>query len=393
MQWIINVLTLKMFLSNILPESYRENVMKNSPKILIVDDEDAFRMLLAATLEDEGFEVTTAPDGERALELINDHTFDLALLDVRMPGIDGMEVLQKIRQNSPTTDCIMLTGFQDIELAVNAIKKGAKDFLGKTQSVDELLLRINNVLRAHRAEAHITEVQQDYTSKLMHDLLSPLHSLQSAIDFLEQGLGGPVTDLQKKVLLEINSMLGSMDALLNDMIDLSLFESGRIDIQKIPSNIDELIPSVCARFKPQISVKHITLNLNIEKNIPTIAVDPARIEQVTNNLLDNAVKYTPENGTITVSVSNRIEDVDNKPVEFVEVSVADTGQGIGPAELPFVFDKYKEVLTGKSSEKKTTGLGLAICRSIIDAHHGNMYAASEVGKGSTFRFLLPTDME
>ncbi|MBI5475966.1 MAG: hybrid sensor histidine kinase/response regulator [Ignavibacteriales bacterium] len=365
--------------------------MKTPPKILIVDDEDAFRMLLAATLEDEGFEITTAPDGERAIEFINDHTFDIALLDVRMPGIDGMEVLQKIRQLSPTTDCIMLTGFQDIDLAVNAIKKGAKDFLGKTLSVDELLLRINNVLRAHQAEAHITEVQQDYTSKLMHDLMSPLHSLQSAIDFLEQGLGGPVTDLQKKVLLEINSMLGSMDALLNDMIDLSLFESGRIDIQKIPSNIDELIPSVCARFKPQISVKNIKLNINIENNIPTITIDPARIEQVTNNLLDNAVKYTRENGEITVSVSTVIEEVNNKPTEFVEVSVSDTGQGIGHAELPFVFDKFKEVLTGKSSEKKTTGLGLAICRSIIEAHHGSMSATSELGKGSTFRFRLPAE--
>ncbi|MBA4311979.1 MAG: hypothetical protein C0417_05055 [Chlorobiaceae bacterium] len=366
--------------------------MTHAPKILIVDDEDAFRMLLAATLEDEGFEVTTAPDGERALEFINQYTFDLALLDVRMPGIDGMEVLQKIKQDSPTTDCIMLTGFQDIDLAVKAIKNGAKDFLGKTQSVDELLIRINNVLRAHRAEAHITEVQQDYTSKLMHDLLSPLHSLQSAIDFLEQGLGGPVTDLQKKVLLEINSMLGNMDALLNDMIDLTMFESGRIDLQKIPTNIDELIPSVCARFKPLLSVKNITLNINIGNNIPTITVDPARIEQVTNNILDNAVKHTPNGGSITVSVSNIIEEHDNKHVEFVEVAVADTGHGIAQAELPFVFDKYKEVLTGKSSEKKTTGLGLAICRSIIEAHHGQMMAKSEIGKGSTFRYILPIDV-
>jgi signal transduction histidine kinase len=366
--------------------------MTQAPKILIVDDEDAFRMLLAATLEDEGFEVTTAPDGERALEFINQQTFDIALLDVRMPGIDGMEVLQKIRQDSPTTDCIMLTGFQDINLAVKAIKNGAKDFLGKTQSVDELLIRINNVLRAHRAEAHITEVQQDYTSKLMHNLLSPLHSLQSAIDFLEQGLGGPVTDLQKKVLLEINSMLGNMDALLNDMIDLTMFESGRIDLQKIPTNIDELIPSVCARFKPQLSVKNITLITNIGNNITTITVDPSRIEQVTNNMLDNAVKYTPEGGSITVSISNIIEEHDHKPVEFIQVSVTDTGHGISPAELPFVFDKYKEVLTGKSSEKKTTGLGLAICRSIIEAHHGQMLAKSEIGKGSTFSYILPIDI-
>lgn len=365
--------------------------MSSVPKILIVDDEDAFRMLLAATLEDEGFEISTAPDGERALECIKERTYDIALLDVRMPGIDGMELLKKIRQDSPTTDCIMLTGFQDVELAVSAIKNGAKDFLGKTQSVDELMMRINNVLRAHRAEEHITEVQQDYTSKLMHDLLSPLHSLQSAIDFLEQGMAGPVTDLQKKVLVETNTMLGNMDALLNDMIDLTMFESGRIDLQKIPTNIDELVPSVCARFTPRLSVKNIALEIEVGENVPTITVDPARIEQVMNNIFDNAVKYTPEGGKIRVAISVRTEKNSDRPVEYVEVAITDSGHGIAPAEIPFVFDKFKEVLTGKSSDKKTTGLGLAICRSIIEAHAGQLLAQSELGKGSTFRFLLPVE--
>lgn len=365
--------------------------MKIVPRILVVDDEEGFRTLLKCGLEDEGYKVTEASNGEEAIILSREHTYDLALLDLRMPGINGIEVLKVIREVSPSTDCVMITGYQDVQLAVEAIKLGAKDFLPKPQNLDELINRIKNVLRAHTAEAHITEIQADFTSKLLHDLLAPLHSLRSAIDFLEQGTAGQFTDQQKNIFQSINSTIKYMDALLSDMIDLSLFESGRVDINKIPTNFDELIPAVCARFIPQTNSKKIVMDVKVNNNVPTIAVDPEKIEQVMINLLDNAIKYTPEGGSIQINVSSTTQDVGGSAHEFAEVTVTDTGVGISRGELPLVFDKYKEVLTGKSSEKKTTGLGLAICKSVVEAHGGKMYAESTLGKGSTFKILLPTE--
>jgi len=365
--------------------------MKVAPKILIVDDEDGFRTLLRVALEDEGYEIAEAADGEEAVRCSREQTFDLALLDLRMTGIDGLEVLKILRNESPTTDCVMITGFQDVKLAVEAIKMGAKDFLPKPQNLEELVNRIKNVLRAHIAEAHVLALQTGFTSKLLHDLLAPLRTLRSAVDFLTEGTAGPITEQQKSIFKSIDTTINTMDALLNDMIDLGLFESGRVDINKIPTNFDELIPAVCARFLPQSGAKQIALEINVNENVPTIAVDQEKIEQVMNNLLHNAIKYTPEGGKLSVNVTCTTQEMNEQMREFVEVAVADSGVGIPPAELPFVFDKYKEVLTGKYSDKKTTGLGLAICKSIVDAHGGKMFVESTLGKGSTFTFLLPSD--
>lgn len=365
--------------------------MKMVPRLLVVDDEPGFRTLLAQALENEGFDVTQASDGDEAVAAVRQHTYDLALLDIRMPKIDGIEALKIIRNESPSTDCIMITGHQDVQLAVEAIKLGAREFLPKPLNIEDLMIRINSVLRIHMADKHIKDIQANFTSKLLHDLLAPLRTLKSAIDYLERSSFNSSSDQQINIFQNINDTIKNMDSLLNDMIDLSLFESGRVDIEKIPTNFDELVPVVCSRFYPQLTSKNIEIAINVDHNVPTIPVDPGKIEQVINNILDNAIKYTSMGGKISLNVSTVNLTIDHTTREYVEVAVADSGAGIPRAEIPFVFDKYKEFLIGKSSEKKTTGLGLAICKSIIEAHQGKMTAESEVGKGSTFKFYLPID--
>ncbi|MBI4548683.1 MAG: response regulator [Ignavibacteriae bacterium] len=360
-------------------------------KVLVVDDEDAFRMLIAQTLGDEGFQVHEVSNGEDAVHAIRERSFDLALLDMKMPRMDGIEVLKAIRKESPLTECIMITGYKDINLAVDAIKLGAKEFLTKPVNPAELVHRVKSVLRAHMAEAQVKGLQEEFTSKLLLELLSPLHSVSTAVEFLTRGMAGQVTSQQKDTLKQINENLNKMDAMLNDMIDLTLFESGHVEIEKLPTNLDELIPTICAQFKPQATAKKITLAVDVRKDIPTIALDAGKIEQVLTNLIENGIKYTQEGGTIRVSATMTQQTIEDKKRDFVVVTVSDTGVGIPKEELPYVFDKYKEFFTGKTSAQKTTGIGLAICRSIVQAHHGTMDVESEVGKGSTFKFLLPID--
>jgi signal transduction histidine kinase len=365
--------------------------MESKPKLLVVDDEDSFRMLMAMALRDEGFDVVEAVNGDEALARVKERSFDLALLDIRMPGVDGITVLKTLRKESPSTDCIMITGYQDITLAVEAIKLGAKEFLPKPLNGEELVQRVKSVLRAHMAEAHLRELQMDFTSKLLYNLLTPLHTLRSSLHNLEQSAAGTASQEEKNIFQSINATIKNMDALLNDMIDLSLFESGKVDITTVPTNLDELIPTICGRFKPQMSAKQITLEIKNGNEVPTVAADPMKLEQVMNNLLENAITYTPEHGTITVTIGVSHKTFGDREREYIEVAVADTGVGIPEAELPFVFDKYKEFLTGKISDQKTTGLGLAICRSIVEAHQGVMTVESEVGRGSIFRLYIPTD--
>ncbi len=357
--------------------------------MLVVDDDNDFRSLVTTALSNDGYEVYNASSGEAALNEARNREFDLILLDVKMPKMDGVQTLKLLRKETPSSDFMMLTGYRDIQTAVDSIKLGAKEYLTKPIEMSDLTTRVKSALRAHEAEVKLKEYQSEFTSRLLHELRTPIQTVKSAVSFLKKETSGPITEQQMDILNHIEDTVEKMTALVNDMIDLDKFESGKVDIEKLPTNLDELIPAVCSGFEPLVREKYIILNVNVDTAIPTLELDPDKIEQVVANLIDNAVKYTKNGGTVTVAAAVEQRKLDGKPREYVCISVADTGVGIPKEELPFVFDKYKEFFTGKTSEKKTTGIGLAISRSIIEAHNGMMSVDSAVGKGSTFKIYLP----
>lgn len=364
-------------------------MIEKQPRLLVVDDDDDFRLLMKSTLIEEGYLVDDAPSGEDAITAAHNQQYDIVLLDVKMPGIDGIQTLKILRKEAPNTDYIMITGFQEISLAIECIKLGAKEYLNKPINTVDFTQRIRSMLRARMAEQRLKEREEEFNSRLLHDIRSPLTTAKSGISFLLKEMAGPLSDQQSEVLNHIRASIEKLSALLIDMIDLSKFESGNVHIEKIPFNLNELIPRVCRRLEIQAKAKKLTLQVTTDPALPTTEVDTEKIEQVITNLIDNAIKYTNEGGSITVTTSTVQRQKDGKPQKFVEIAVSDTGIGISAEELPYVFDKYKEVLTGKTSKKKTTGLGLAISHSIAEAHKGMLTVESELGKGSTFRLLIP----
>jgi signal transduction histidine kinase len=360
--------------------------------LLVVDDNVSFLKDTCDVLSSEGMTVDGAAHGEEAIKLARQHSYDLVLLDINMPVMDGMQTLKILRKDSPASDVIMVTGYQDIQLAVESMKIGAKEYITKPIDPGDLVQRVKTALRAHAAEARVKNMEAQFSSRLLHELLNPLHSVHAAIDFMLKQSAGPVTDQQMEVLNNINTSITKMDALINDMIDLSLFESGNVELQKLPTNIDELIPAVCSRLNSQAKAKNVTISVHAADDIPTIELDTEKIEQVITNLIENSLKYTPNGGSINIKLVTGKMKINNANIECVSVSVTDTGCGISKEELPFVFDKYKEVLTGKESKQKTTGLGLAICKSIVEAHNGVIDVDSIPGKHTTFTFSLPVGM-
>lgn len=360
-------------------------------RLLVVDDDDSFRELMKTILTNEGFSVDTAPNGEEGIHKARNRSYDLILLDLRMPGIDGIETLKILKPECPATDFIVITGYGDVAIAVELIKLGAREYFTKPIEPAEFIQRIKTSLRAHAAELRIKELQSDFSSRLLHDLRGPVVMLSSALEFLRNEKAGPVTSEQRLILDQMSTNAIRMDALLNDMIDLSLFESGRVTIDKLPVNLDVVLPAIRDRLLPLASARNIALQLQMSDNIPTIELDLEKIEQVFNNLIDNAIKYSKDGGAINIVLSVGRQTFNDKLGESVNIAISDTGVGIPKDELPFVFDKYKDMLTGKTSIKKTTGLGLAICRSIVEAHNGIMTADSEVNKGTTINVHLPTN--
>ncbi|MGA7161460.1 MAG: response regulator [Bacteroidota bacterium] len=360
-------------------------------KILVVDDEDSLRMTLKLRLQAAGFEVQMAQDGEEALAVLKKAPVDLVLLDINMPRMDGIETLGHVTKDYPWTEIIMLTGFADFSTAIECLKKGAKDYLVKPIEMTELITRVRSTLRAKTSERAYRDLQQRYMSTFFHDLLGPLTTVDSTIGHLIEGKSGSVTKEQALLLRYAGELTEKMTQRVKEMIDLSQFEAGLVAIDRKPLDMPIFAEMMCARYEILAKSKEIKLVKKIDKDLPTVSFDFDKIAQVFNNIFDNALKYSLRDGSIFVTVSKKVEEELGQKKEYVVFSVKDNGIGIRPDELPLVFNKYKEQLTSKPADLKTTVLGLAISRHIVEAHGGKIWVDSEVGKGSTFSFSLPTN--
>ncbi len=369
-----------------------------SEKILVVDDEDSLRLPLKLRLRDAGFEVAVAANGEEALGILKSADIDLVLLDINMPVMDGIETLRHIGELHSAADVIMLTGFADFGTAIDCLKMGAKDYLVKPIEAAELITRVKAILRARTSERKLHELQQEYMSTYFHELLGPLATVDSTFEHVLEGRSGKISKEQAVLLRYAAELTDKIMKNLNDMIDLSQFEAGIVRLNRKPVDVRALTEMVCVRYEIIAKPKGLNVKHSIEKNLPMIECDFDKIAQVLNNILDNAVKYSLSEGTISVAVSKTSTDEPSdkklkmapEATQHILFSVKDNGIGISAQELPNVFNKYKEQLASKPPDMKKAVLGLAISKHIVEAHGGTIWAESEIGKGSTFSFTLPT---
>lgn len=358
--------------------------------ILVADDEDALRMTVAAWLRDEGFEVEEAGDGSTAIKMVQGRDYDIAILDIKMPGANGLEVLRYIKKNSAPTQVVMMTGMSDVSMAVEAMKLGAREYLTKPIDMDQLVPQLRSLLKSRDAEERIRRLQAEHTSRLLYDLHNPIAGLKQSIGYLLKGMAGPVGDHQKELLGYMTNSIDKVVLLLNDMMDLTKLEGGRVRLNRGISNLADTVSKIVHEFQIPIRSNKITLDYSPEADLPPIEYDQEKIEQVVQNFMSNAVKFTPPQGAIVVQVRKvaLVLEEGDLPSDFLLVSVFNTGPGIPKEELAMMFERYRNVVSGKK-EKESTGLGLIICQRIIEAHNGKIWVESQAGKGATFFFGLP----
>ena len=360
-------------------------------KVLIADDEDPLRMTVAAWLSDEGFEVEQAVDGLDAIKKVQSHDFDIAVLDIKMPGANGLEVLRYIKKNSPQTECVMATGMSDVSMAVEAMKLGSREYLTKPIDMDQLVPQLRGLIKKRDAEDRIRKLQAEHTARLLYDLHNPIAGLKQSIGYLLKGMAGGVSEQQKEMLGYMTGSIDKVIALLNDMMDLTKLEGGRIRLNRGFANVATTVNTVAQEFRVPIQSSKITLDVSVEDDLPTLEYDAEKIQQVLQNFLANALKYTPAQGAIVVQVRKvaMVLEEGQQPADFVMVSIFNSGAGIPKEELPLIFDRYRDVVSGQADKNKSTGLGLIICQRILEAHNGKIWVESEQGKGATFYFALP----
>lgn len=492
--------------------------MANGARILVVDDEQIMRDGCTRILSKEDWEVVTADNGEKGLEAMKKGDgFDVVLLDLMMPGITGMEVLEVAHQVDPDLLVIVITGYATVESAVEAMKKGAYDFIAKPFTPDQLRLIVNRalekrslqremeVLRLERERslrdiateksriatiincmgdgvlvcdrdscvvltnpaagrmlgiqessligrslsecridgtltdtilgslrsadsafptvsqeicptggavptflrAHIAPVKNDlgetlgavtvlqditglkeldrmksdFVAMVSHELRSPVASIQQQLSVMLEGLSGDLSDRQMKMLKRAKERGHGLLDLINDLLDLSKIEAGMAVQYKEPLQMEELLGKIHEAMLPEAEAKRLKLKLHVEPPLRLVQGDRNNLEGVFTNLVNNAIKYTPEGGEIDIRVKGEGENI--------RIDVSDTGIGISEKDLPRIFDRFYRVKSEKTRQIVGTGLGLSIAKHIVEAHLGKIFVESEEGGGSTFTVVLP----
>lgn len=362
-------------------------ISKNLIKVLLVDDDavDAqlVKRILAKSLETLKFAVESVGSLSSAIDCLSSKKYDTVLLDLGLPDSNGIDTVRKVREVSPRMPIVVLTGLDDEETGLLAIRAGAADYLVKGQQLEKMLVRILLfALERRKAEEKLKEtvkMKSEFMSMVSHELRTPLTAIKEGIALVVDGLAGEINEEQKELLGISKRNVDRLTRLINDVLDFQKLESNRMKFDIQPNSINEIARDVYETMASTAKDIGANLLLELDDSLPKIGFDSDRITQVLTNLVANAMKFA-EKGNITIKTS--------KKNGAIHVSVSDTGRGIKKEDLSRVFDRFEQLTTGGERKTGGTGLGLAISKDIIEQHNGTIWVESEFGKGSKFTFTL-----
>jgi signal transduction histidine kinase/GGDEF domain-containing protein len=259
-----------------------------------------------------------------------------------------------------------------------------RDITESKQAMERLREYATELERANKELRRLDEIKSEFVAVASHELRTPLATIKNAIQLLLQRKTGEINENQEKFLSLAEKNINRLTNILNSLLDLSKIESGRMELNFEEINLRDPIEFILSSFKPQVDGKSIQVGMEVEKDLPSVYGDREKIIQILINLVGNAIKFTPEGGTIFVSA---------KPYHgngnMVAISVRDSGIGIPEDELEKIFEKFHQVEGSLTRTVAGTGLGLAITKGLVEASHGSIWVESEIGKGSAFTFTLP----
>ena len=369
-------------------------------KVLLVDDDDVDRQAVRRALRQAGvdLEIDERTDRESAIAALATTAYDCILLDYQLPGATGLETLKALRAAGHDVPVITLTGYGDEELAVELMKAGAADYLTKNSLSPERLERsLRYALALHRAEHERTlllareqqarqeaqaanRAKDEFLATLSHELCTPLNAILGWAKLLATGNLDEAGTKRAIEIIDRNTRLQAQ--LIEDLLDISRVISGklRLDVREVP--VRTVLEAALDSVRHAAEAKRITLTCDAGTEGTSLLCDPARLQQVVWNLLSNAIKFTPEEGQVTVKARRVLDDV--------VITVVDTGAGISPEFLPYVFERFRQQDGATTRRHGGLGLGLAIVRHLIELHGGKVEAWSAgAGAGATFTVTVP----
>lgn len=363
-------------------------------KVAIVDDEDLLRRALERILSgfrvhvdevgvDVSYETTGFATGEELLEAVaHGDGYDLMLLDLRLPGISGLDVLERLREQGRDIVTIMITAYATFETAVQATKLGGYDFLAKPFEPDELRFAVRKAtsqLIINREARRLTEekrqVRFNFISVLAHELKAPINAVEGYLKILR-----PDEPTERRHMIDRSLIrLDGMRKLIFDLLDLTRIESGQKQRHIGPVDVRATAKTAMDLFAAEAAERDVSMELRPGGPVEMQA-DPDEIEIILNNLVSNAVKYNRDEGSVTVEV--------DRVGQNVRINVSDTGIGLTPAESAKLFQEFTRIKNDDTIKIMGSGLGLSTVRKLAQLYGGEATVKSEKGVGSTFTVTL-----
>ncbi|HNU01796.1 MAG TPA: response regulator [Acidobacteriota bacterium] len=350
--------------------------MHNPPLLLLVDDVAENLVLLEAIFAPEGYATRSAENGADALRIARAEAPDLVLLDVLMPGQDGFAVCRSLRADAATRfiPVIMVTALNELEDRIQGLEAGADDFISKPFSDDLLLAKVRSLLRLKQSRDELEALKTDFANMIVHDLRTPTHAILGLAELLSEDSAGGID--ARRMLDLIATSARKIDQQITDFLEASRLETGRLKLQIRADDVVALARRVMDQARPGGRARQIRLELEAPPEL-VARVDGDRLGHVFLNLIQNAMKFSPAGGTVTVRIG--------AAGDRLEVTVDDEGPGLPETDAAALFEKYIQ------GERRTggVGLGLFICKTIVEAHGGRIWAENRPGGGARFRFELP----
>lgn len=364
-------------------------------QVLLVEDNAGDARLLREMFHKEearGFELTHLLRMSEALDHLAKGAVDIVLLDLGLPDGHGVDTVRRMHAAAPGVPLIVLTGLDDETFAVQAMKEGAQDYLIKGQIESRALPRaLRHAIERHRmhTEADVLRTNQmqfkdEFLSHVSHELRSPLNAIYQFVTILLDRLAGELKSEQQKYLRIVLRNVKQLQAMIDDLIEVTHVQAGKLTIELQCVEVSDALGYAVNTLQEAAATKSITLSAQAEEHLPSICADPMRLRQILIILVDNAIKFTPKNGTVTVRARKR----DEFPNVLV-LEVSDSGCGIDPDMTERIFERLYQASDPALDGRKGLGLGLYICKELVTRQGGQIWATSKQGQGSVFSVTLP----
>ncbi|HZT30045.1 MAG TPA: response regulator [Bryobacteraceae bacterium] len=356
--------------------------------VLVIDDDYAIRLSCGKILAKMGLRAETFEDGARGLDGVATAKPDMVIVDLKMPGISGMEVITRVHEIDPQIVIVVITGYATIDTAVQAMKCGAYDFLPKPFSPDELRLIVNRGLERRRLamesmrhEIEQTVLKRRFVTFVSHQLRTPLVAIHQYLDVLRHLDQTSDTAARRQEWLDrCLARIDELQNLIADWLTLARVEGGTLFKERVKVDLNQVIREILKTYQQMAEAENVLLEASLPDGL-FVWGDRSCMSVLFDNLITNAIKYNKPGGSVTVSGTESRGEV--------VITVADTGVGIPEECRPFLFEEFFRVKNDGLKKTAGTGLGLPICRKIVSEMGGTIHVESEAGAGSTFRVRLP----